>query len=365
MAQAASTWDGSTFDPPFAFGTANAMVDAFPFSGVFVNHRAPIREVDIQFGRGTADRFDPADGDACVPEDLGPVADTAATDPPSADADPTTYEFDVAADAVRWPCNGRFTIRATATAVDAPPTDADPTGGGDPTGDAVHVLDAVVTVAVAPPPVRSVDATVDDGANTVTVAWAALGDDQLAADALGYQVERAGPRQSDGSGDFVPVGRRVGVHDETRFVDHVAVAGDYRYRVRALRNGADGPVPSPADETPVAHAAMQPDPTTTATTAHKPARSGVSQRSTTTRRSSPPTTADTGFEGTLDYGDQPVVGTSADRDTSELAGGEGQAVIHTESGGHGVGLLAPVAGALVLVGWAGHLTYLNRLAKQL
>src|SRR3546814_14651511 len=63
------------------------------------------------------------------------------------------------------------------------------------------------------------------------------------------------------------------------------------------------------------------------------------------------------FRSTLDYGE---------RSDSELAGDEpvaGQSIVRDEA--EGMGLAVPAAGALVMLGWAGHLLYLNRLAKQL
>jgi hypothetical protein len=41
----------------------------------------------------------------------------------------------------------------------------------------------------------------------------------------------------------------------------------------------------------------------------------------------------------------------------------GQSIVRDEA--EGMGLAVPAAGALVMLGWAGHLLYLNRLAKQL
>ncbi len=291
------------------------------------------------------------------------MSDTATTDSEHADSDPTTYEFDVPPDAVTWPCNGRFAIQATATAFAAPTADS-----ADPRTQEPMV--AVVTVAVPPLPVTAVDAVVDDKANTITVTWAKLTDDELAPDALGYRVERAGPKKAGAFGVYAPVGPTFGVDDEPLLIDQIAVPGDYRYRVRALRNGADGPIASPAEGSDVAEGSMAPDPTTTTsppTTSSAPVLpqlgSGGGRPTPTTRRSSgPPTTADTGYQGTLDYGTRPT--DTTDTSAAELAsGGEGQSIIRTE-GGNGVGLIAPMAGALVLLGWAGHLVYLNRLAKQ-
>ncbi len=229
---------------------------------------------------------------------------------------------------------------------------------------------AIVTVAVPPLPITAVDAVVDDKADTITVTWAKLTGDELAVDAIGYRVERAGPKKAGAFGAYAPVGPGFGVHDDPLLVDHITTPGAYRYRVRALRNGADGPIASPVAGSDVAEGSVAPDPTTTTspptTVASGPVLpqlgSGGRPATPTTRRpSGPPTTVDTGYQGTLDYGTSPgTTGSSA----AELAsGGEGQSIIRTE-GSSGVGLIAPVAGALVLLGWAGHLVYLNRLAKQ-
>ena len=267
LAQVDSGWEGSQFDAPFTDGSATMTVPTFPISGVFVHAESPITGVDVEFGRGTADSFDTAAGDECVPADVGSVSDTASTDPEHADTDPTTYEFDIPEDTVTWPCNGRFAIRATARSF-AAPTASSP----DPRTDEPMV--ATVTVAVPPLPVTAVDAVVDDKANTITVTWAPLSDEELAPDAIGYRVERAGPKRGGAFGTYAPVGPSFSVDDDPLFIDQIAVPGDYRYRVRALRNGADGPVPSPVEGSDVADASMAPDPTTTTappTTAAAPA----------------------------------------------------------------------------------------------
>ncbi len=364
LAQIDSGWNGSHFDEPFTSGAATMTVTTFPISGVFIHSNSPVTGVDVQFGRGTSGSFDTAPDDDCVPADPGAVSDTATTDPEHADNDPTTYEFDIPQDTVTWPCNGRFAIQATATAFDAPTPDS-------PDPETTSPMVAIVTVAVPPLPVTAVDAVVDDKADTITVTWAELTGDELAQDALGYRVERAGPKKGGAFGAYAPAGPSFGVDDDPLFIDHITAPGDYRYRVRALRNGADGPIASPVAGSDVAEGSIAPDPTTTTspptTAAAGPVLphlgSGTRPTTTTRRPSGPPTTADTGYQGTLDYGTRPSPDTT-DSSAAELAsGGEGQSIIRTE-GGEGVGLLAPVAGALVLLGWAGHLTYLNRLAKQ-
>ena len=135
--------------------------------------------------------------------------------------------------------------------------------------------------------------------------------------------------------------------------------------MRSLRDGADEPVPSRASVSPVADASITPDPADhhhvdTATAYRQSATSafrGPCPEPARRPRSRHPPRPTTGFNEELDYSGVPRPGSEEDG----LAA-EGQSIIRTP--GEGAGLLAPVAGALVLLGWAGHIIYLNRLAKQ-
>ena len=168
----------------------------------------------------------------------------------------------------------------------------------------------------------------------------------------------------------------TGLDGEPRFVDPLtdAPAGGYTYRVRSVRGGADGEVRSSIIHTESATVSVEGDPTTATsaptTTARRAGAIGGSggRRPAVTRPSSTPrpttaTTLDTGFEDTIDYGERPE---SPATSSEELAGDEpvaGQSIVQDEA--DGVDVAVPAAGALVLLGWAGHIIYLNRLAKLL
>lgn len=344
----AEAWEGSSFTEPSSDGTS--AVRSFPIAGTFIDPGRTVSAVEVDFGRLDGDVYSEADEDPCVPADPGVVPDT-----PGNGLD--RYDFTVRTpdgENITWPCNGRYLIRAHATSEGVE-------------GTRTHVLTRTVDIAEPPPPVQTVNAVADG--ERVFVTWDPIRDPS--ADAAGYRVERAGPKKDGAFGPFVAVSGDLGT-DSTSVTDRPEVSGDYRYRVLALRHGADEPVTAPPDESASADVSVT-VPTTTTTRAEGsggsiPSVGSGRPTSRAPRRSapqipapSPPTTIDTGFEPELDYGDR-----SGDReldDAPELAdGGEGQSIIRTE--GDGAGLVAPAAGALVLLGWAGHVVYLNRLAKQ-
>lgn len=272
-----------------------------------------------------------------------------------------------------WWCNGTFDVVASGTS--SPPDTFD--------------LFGKIRVAVPPARVPSMEATVAGGEDapdpetgataddpaTVEVSWQQLeSPDTDYPDFVGYRVQRAGPA---GDSKFETVGNEVIDHDPElvtqeapqQVTDTIEAPGVYRYRVQSLRAGPDGTGPTQvvaaSVEEPVSVEIAGPPTTTTPTTAAGPPTTRRSLalpdvgRGTNNPRSplavpAVPTTLDTGFDETLDYGELPEPG-------EELAG-EGQSVIQNE--GEGAGLLGPVAGAMVLLGWAGHVAYLNRLAKQ-
>lgn len=367
-----TAWEGSGFTAEdFATATTEAPVTRgstqFDLGGVFVRNTggtASIQSVAYNFAAAdTADFTLPAEA-SCVPE---PAAATLA-DPPK-EAPPsgksrvefdtaTTTTDDVEADSVQWPCNGRFTITATA---------AYSTTGSTPITVDRLTLSATVTVAVPPAPVTTVAAT--RSGKTVTVTWTPL--PASALQILGYRVERAGPADDEADfGPYTQVGEDIAADAAPSATDTVTDPGEYRYRVRAIRDGVDGPILSPVASTGVATLDTRPAPTTTAP---KPGSTstptlpdlgvgvpppGLSNSSNNTPGLTPPTLPDLGFENELDYGDrEPGEG-------DDLAGadGFGSAIINTDN--PGAGLAIPFAGAFVLLGWAGHIVYLNRLARQ-
>lgn len=337
-------WEGSAFDAPLDVSPAELDRSSFTISGTIDHALYDVTDVTVAFGRSDDGAF-AEDTGPCVPDSPGSVAG------PQADG-AETVPFSVSG--ITWPCNGEYVIRATATA-------ERPFGPPDQL-----VLDAVVRLLAPPPPVSSVDASADGEA--VTVRWDPVADPS--PDASGYRVERAGPASDGRFEEISTVDTATTVIDDRPGAD-----GDYRYRVRALRGDS---LASPAGDAAIAEVTIgspAPESTTTTTAGSQRNADRGSRRSAATvpgSRGGPrlptssPTTIDTGFESEIDYGagastrDRPL---DDDSEPGELAaGGEGQSIIRTE--GDGAGLVAPAAGAMVLLGWAGHLFYLNRLAKQ-
>jgi hypothetical protein len=255
-------------------------------------------------------------------------------------------------------CNGRFLLEA----------EGFPTDPGAPS----HLMRRSFVVGVLPESVNDLTVALDADARKVEVAFTPLDDEQLSSDAIGYVVERGGPAAGDAPvEDFVDVGR-LDLDDEPRFVDDLrrAAGGTYTYRVRATRHGAHQPERSSVITTATATVTIDAPPRDgDATSTIDRTRSSRSRASAAPRRSSGTggsrtiTTIDTGFEGEIDYGADGLPrnpGELPDFGDDPLAG---QSLIRDE--GDGMDLAAPVAGALVLLGWAGHIAYLNRLAKQL
>ena len=344
-------WAASAFDAPF--DQTGHVVRAQPFdaSGTLrYEKRGPAEHIVRAEVRVVPDRrHDLRDG-CRLPDPVevpgpGPTPDLVA-------------ELRFAVGGIEVVCNGRYVLEVEGT-LDDP--DA-------PT----HVLRQPFTVGSLPPAVTDLDVGLDERTRTATVTFTPVPDEDLDPDALGYVLERGGPAEGVSAGSFVDVGA-LDLDDQPRFVDDLgrAAAGTYTYRVRALRAGADGPERSSIIDTETATVTIGeppdgPPPTDAAAIGRSPRRSGVSitRRGPATSRRVTVTTLDTGFEGTIDYGELPE-GTTRPT-TGDTLGDEplaGQSIITDE--GEGVDLAAPVAGALVLLGWAGHIAYLNRLAKQL
>jgi len=282
---------------------------------------------------------------------------------------PRTASFDLPA-----PCNGTYRLDASAsTTLNSAvfPAQTSPT------------MDRVVTVAVPPPDVASVDA-VEDSDRSVTVTWAPL--DPSPADHLGYAVERTA---ADGDVTSFTVG------DVTSFVDTEppASGGETTYAVVARRPGAragsevTSPIPasksltvSPAPDTgPGGTDGTDPGGTDgvgsgtgsatggtggaggrPGTAPGRPSpvirvpRVGTPSRNFFPPLLAPPVAEDTGFSEELPF--------------EEREPGEQDAVLPDElaSGPEvapGRGLVIPAATGLVLAVWALHLRFLARAAK--
>lgn len=246
------------------------------------------------------------------------------------------------------------------------------TGKADAGGCCVRTahMTADITFAVPPTAVTDLIATVPDTASKeVTVAWAYP---ENAAPDTTYTVVRAGP-DTDEAG-WVDLTEALPASQlGTTLTDTVETNGVYRYRVRAKRPNVDEPAvatadvrvgPEPVDETPDTGSqspVTQPGSASTITiprlgSSRTPNR--VSTHTTVTIvPQGPSTTIDTGFEETLDYGDL-----EEDGEPGELAA-EGQSIIGSDDDGV-VGPGAVAASVLVMIGWAGHVVYIRRLAAQ-
>lgn len=346
-------WAGSALHSPEG-GTLRQEV--FTVAGEFHYQRMgpadQIAQATIQVVDDPSDDFTP--GEACIlpPPAVVPGTGEETNDEPGGF---TTADLRFSVD-VEVPCNGRYLVQAEARLNDPqrPP----------------FTLERSFVLAALPAAVTEVDAKVRDDERKAVVTFTPLPPDQLDPDATGYVVERSGPAAA-GEGRFDDVGT-LGLDDEPRFVDDLAAqeAGSYTYRVRAVRAGADGDVRSSIIDTATADIELEGDPTSPTTTEGEaevdtrggsirvPSRATSTRRRSTTTRQGPPTTLDTGFEESLDYGDGELGQELADE---PVAGG--QSVVRDEE--DTVDLAVPAAGALVMLGWAGHIVYLNRLAKQL
>lgn len=358
--QPPGSWGASSFDAPFDEEGVTLRQESFDISGTLRYQKTGpadfIEQVEVGVVDDPSDDFSPGEGCA-LPEPVRIAGDGPRPD--------LVAEQQFRVEGVVVPCNGRYLAQATGTLEnpDAPP----------------HTMERSFVLAAPPQSVTGLGVTLDGQSRSVTVTFQPLSGGDVAPDATGYVLERRGP-SDDGFVDAAA----IGLGDDPELVDPLtdAPAGDYTYRVRAVRAGVDGDVRSSLRGTESDTVAVEGEPAPSATaspTTTAGRRGTVGSRSATGGRTSiprtssaprltTPTTLDTGFEDTLDYGELPddsSGGDGGDRD-DELAGDEpvaGQSIVRDE--GEGVDLVIPAAGALVMLGWAGHITYLNRLAKQL
>lgn len=343
-------WATSALDGPFDEPGHTIRTDPFGVSGTMRYEKAGPTDQILQVQVRLVD--DPGD-DVTLPERCTvPLPAVATATTPQTER---VAELPFAVELAGVPCNGAYRLEVEATLSDP----------DSPT----YVLAQPVAVGLLPAGVTGLAVELDEEQRKATVTFTPLAPEERAPDAIGYVIERGGPATDTGAGEFVDVGT-LGLEDEPRFVDDLArvPGGTYTYRVRATRAGAGEPERSSVIETETQTITIgdPPDqPPESVGPGRKSPRRGsapVARRSqpTSTRRATTATTIDTGFEDTLDYGDRPR------GELPDIPGDEpvaGRSVITEED--EGLDLAAPVAGALVLVGWAGHIAYLNRLAKHL
>lgn len=342
------SWEGSSYEAPFDQPDPTLSRSTFDVAGTLRYQKTGpadfIQHVEVRVVDDPTDSFSPGDG-CSLPE---PVAFRGEGAEPGLVAEQPFLVEDVT-----LPCNGRYVVEAEGRLEDP---EAAP-----------YTLQRSFVLSALPASVTGLGVTLDGDDRAVTATFQPLAEEELAVDAIGYVLERSGPDDDD---TFVDVAS-IGLDDEPAFVDPLsgAPAGAYTYRVRAVRGGADGDVRSSVVDTETDTVEVEGDPATTPASR----RGAIGSRSSGGRatlprrgaapRSTTPTTLDTGFEDTLDYGEQ---GGGAGSVDDELAGDEpvaGQSIVRDE--GEEMGLAVPAAGALVMLGWAGHILYLNRLAKQL
>lgn len=340
-------WAGSAFDSPFDEPGHTVRTDPFEVSGTMRYERRSPADQIVEAVVRLVD--DPSD-DVALPAGCTVPVPAVVTISQPQQGEVAELPFDVVLAGV--PCNGAYLLEVEARLGDP---DADP-----------HVLSRPVAIGLLPDAVSDLAVALDEAARTATVTFSPLRPEQRALDALGYVLERRGP---EGDGPFTDVGT-IGVDAEPRFVDDLAraAAGTYTYRVRALRAGAGEPERSSVIDTPTEAVAIAAPPDLPIEEAGPSVRDRVRRAGpavtgrTSPRRPTTATTVDTGFDDALDYGELPEgeLPDGGDGDVP-LAG---QSIV-TEEGDGGADLAGPVAGALVLLGWAGHIAYLNRLARQL
>lgn len=338
------SWGASSFEAPFDEPDASLRRETFDVEGTLRYQKTGpsdfIEEVEVRVVDDPNDSLTLGDG-CTLPEP--------AAFPGDGPGPGLTAEQDFLLEGVTLPCNGRYVVEATGRL-------EDPDAGA-------YTLRQPFVVAAMPASVTGLGVTLDGDERSVTVTFQPLGAGDLAPDAIGYVLERSGD-----DGLFVDVAA-IEVRDDPEFVDPLTdvAAGAYTYRVRAVRSGVDGDIRSSIIDTETDTVEVEGDvpgstpPTSSGRAEVTGARSSGGRISVPRTGSAPrlttPTTLDTGFEDTLDYGD---------RGEGEIAGDEpvaGQSIVRDEA--EGISLAVPTAGALVMLGWAGHILYLNRLAKQL
>lgn len=253
---------------------------------------------------------------------------------------------DFSFDDLDFECNGEYSVVATAYFGEF---------GSEPDPSAPSTtrrrLRGTLDVGAPAPSVSGLLVTVTPDGKSVRLSWDAVSDPP--PDFQGYRVMRA----ADG-GELAPV---TATTTSTQATDEPP-AGHYRYAVVSVRPGPNGePILSPvATERNVTlgAAAVSAPPASVRSTGGaaiaRPHSAGVVRRSGPT---SPPTTADTGYKETLDYGNARLPG-------SEGEGELGSGVVHIlGTPARRRGIVIPAAAALVLAMWAAHFRYLAYRAR--
>jgi len=299
-----------------------------------------------------------------VPDPDNPPADGCdpSMSPVTAEQSGTTVTFHVDA---TFPCNLVYQLKATAYAA---------AGGTLRSTPPPYQMPLDVAVAIPPAPVGTVTATasVDGDKRSVKLEWPA----NTEPDLLGYVIQRTAHDKTIDLG-------QVAAGDTLEYVDDLPAAGTTnRYDITAVRKGPDSSVKQvPATPTSVsvdvpAHAASCASCTTSdgsekglttvvtgQPTTGKPDSqllSSVKARGGSGAPSTPPTTFDSGFQGTLPF----KTGTQS---AAALPGGGDAAVVTYDEGGSdsffgSKAAMTFIAGGLAVLVGAAVLFYVTRRA---
>lgn len=352
--EASGRWGATELDAPFDQFEAETRTADPVLTGTLVFDKVTvadqITEARITVIDDPADDFVPVAG-CDLPDEIVVPGDGSS----SGDVDLLPLEVPLAIE-----CNGRYLVDISATT--------------SRPGEADLAIRRALTLEALPAPVREMTSSFDEAAARVTVTWPPVPDVELSPDTFGYVVERAGPADENGDLGHYDAIRSLDRFDDTRVTNKLEQPGTYSFRVRMARHAPSGDVLSSILQTQSSEVFYAPPPPTTTTTAPTTTsttgpRIGTAIPTVPNRPPptfAPPTTADTGFEDLLDYGERPSGTEVIVTEIPELATEDqsAQAVI-VDEGGDAPSIFLPVAGALVLFGWLGHIIYINRLAREL
>lgn len=336
----AERWDQSAFDLPQGKTKLQSDRDIVTVAGTFAYEKE--FAVDTIESASVRVEQDP-EADPPIPTEC-PMPDEIAIEGVERDQSAAVSVLTFSVQVV-LPCNGPYIVIAHASATNA------------------HEHEMRVSLGVSAPPGPVTELTSTPGANgVVDLQWEPPV--PTPPDIVGYIIERAGPERTTAFADL------SGTVTVREYADTTITRnGTYTYRVRAIRRAAVGTITGGPNNATTSTTEVTTAPTTTTTTTAPRFTQGTAAIPTvpptrpTPSLPSPPTTGDPGFDDTIDYGErQPF-----DLPTTTLADPEfaGGSIVNEDEDSDTKRLLIPAAGASVLLVWAAHLFYVNRLAARL
>ena len=267
-----------------------------------------------------------------------------------------TEDFELDID---FPCNGAYELTAT---VDYEEPLVAVAGDATRTSRTTESRPFRFSVAIPPAQVGGLDASYDEGSKDVRLTWAPNSE----ADLVGYFIERNPP----GASGFARIGPELLPAGQTSFTDP-GIDDEHRYRVTAVRRGADGEselVGEPSS--PVVAGPERTQPTLPddlpASSSRAPSNTGGAADGSV--RSSPPPpsrsrTTSNIFEETLPFDPSETIPAPESDPTT------GDAAVLTEFDNSSTNenrraTLVPIAGGLALVVGAMHLFLLSKRAGE-